>query len=740
MHDADLGRVTISNDDGDVYVESTGEDSEIVLKTQKVRVLGDVYYNDLNVGFSARLDAVDETLTNRIDTLDTTQLELRGVDAGLSIRIDALDDSKAELQQVDTEVASLIASLNATDVEMKAKDTALSGRIDTLNATDVEMKAKDTALSGRIDALNATDAALKTTDASLSMRIDALNATDAKLEGVDDGLSSRIDALTNIYVNELNVTDKQLIVTDATLGSRVDALNATQYELRGNDTALGVRVSALETAKSALEQVDVDVRQLIGSLNATDATMHATDDALSSRIEVLNATDAALNATDTALSGRIDALNATDAALKTTDTELSGRISALAPSVCTPPGGYRLYFDGTKWLCTCSENWMGEMCDTKIPMTAELVKLTPSGSSQYADFFGHAVAISNDTVIIGAYKDDENGVLSGSAYVFVRSDMTWIHGQKLSPSDASGGGQKKFGNAVSISGNVAIIAAYDEDQPGAPDAGTAYVFLRSGNTWTQQQKLLPMDVMAYTYFGSSVAVSGDSVFITSGMCTSCRSQTGAVYIFMREEIAWSQRQKLTFSGTDGFGSSISVSGDTVVIGAPGEHSKDGAAYVFVRVGASWILQQKLQASNGTSGAQFGISVAVSGDTAMIGANLDSINAYRAGSVYIFVRSEMTWTLQQKLLPHDEVYEGRFGGLVAISEDRGIVSAWSSPAASAYVYVRSGTNWTQQGKLIPSDGKKYFAANAYAVAIAMSDGHVVVGLPDNHVRGNAYVFK
>ena len=119
MHDADLGRVTISNDDGDVYVESTGEDSEIVLKTQKVRVLGDVYYNDLTVGFSARLDAVDEALTNQIDTLDATQLEFRGADAGLSSRIDALDDSKAELQRVDTEVAAVIASLNTMGEELK---------------------------------------------------------------------------------------------------------------------------------------------------------------------------------------------------------------------------------------------------------------------------------------------------------------------------------------------------------------------------------------------------------------------------------------------------------------------------------------------------------------------------------------------------------------------------------------------------------------------------------------------
>ena len=635
--DSTVRRVTVSNDDGDVYVETSGASAEIVLKSAKVRVDGDVHCYDGDVGIPQRVD-------------------------GLAV-----------------------------------KDTALSGRIDALNATDAELKNKDITLSERIDALNATDAELKTKDAELSVHVASLNATDAALKGVDEGLSSRIDALVNVYIHELNLTDKQLVVTDATLGSRVDTLNATQYELKGADAGLSIRIDALNDSKAEFQRVDNEVAALIASLNATDVEMKAKD------------------------------------------TELSGQIDTLTPSVCMPPGGYRLHFDGNKWLCACSENWMGEMCDTTIPMTAEVVKLTQSGSSQYADFFGHAVAISSDTVIVGAPKDHENGNSSGSAYVFVRSGMTWIQSQKLSPSDASGGGGKKFGNAVSISGNVAIIAAYDEDQPGAPSAGAAYVLLRSFNTWTQQQKLLPRDVMAYAYFGASVAVSGDSVFITSGTCTSCLSQAGAVYVFLNEEGAFVQRQKLTYSGAHGFGSSISVSGDTVIIGAPGEHSKDGAAYVFVLVGASWTLQQKLQASNGTSGAQFGISVAVSGDTAMVGANLDSINAYRAGSVHVFVRSEGTWTLQQQLSPPDQVYEGRFGGLVAISGDKGVVSAWSSPSASAYIYVRSGTNWTQQGKLMPSDGKRYFVANAYAVAIAMSDDSAVVGLPDNHVRGNAYIF-
>ena len=183
--DDTLRRVTLENDEGDVYVESTGTYSEIVLKSQKVRVDGDVYCYDGAEGISQRVDG----LKTQLDAFNVTELNIK-----------------------DTELSGRLEALKTIDATLQTKDAELSGRLDALNTTDAELKT-------RLDALNATDVELRTKDTELSGRIDTLNATDAVLKGVDDGLSSRIDALTNIYVNELNVTDKQLIVTDATLGN-----------------------------------------------------------------------------------------------------------------------------------------------------------------------------------------------------------------------------------------------------------------------------------------------------------------------------------------------------------------------------------------------------------------------------------------------------------------------------------------------------------------------------------------
>jgi len=315
--DATLRRITVSNDGGDVYVESSGDGSEVVLKTEKVRVTdGDVYVGTSNVGLSAQIDALktkDDVLGERIDTLNDTQIEIRG-------DLDALETSTSgRLSNIDTTLASL-------------------------SSTDASLSATDVSLSSRIDELNATDAQLKATDETLQTHIATLNATDAALKGVDDDLSSRIDALRDIYVNELNVTDKQLIVTDATLGSRIDSLNATHNELKSADAGLLSRIDALETAHTDYDRIDDEVASLIASLNATDATMQLEDSLLSDRVDELNATNQALSAVD---------------------ASLSAQIIAMTPPKCISPGGLKLRYDGERWNCTCADGWTGATCETQ---------------------------------------------------------------------------------------------------------------------------------------------------------------------------------------------------------------------------------------------------------------------------------------------------------------------------------------------------------------------------------------
>jgi len=331
--DATLRRITVSNDDGDVYVESSGDGSEVVLKTEKVRVTdGDVYVGTSNVGLSAQIDALktkDDVLGERIDTLNDTQIEIRG-------DLDALETSTSgRLSNIDTTLTSLASA-----------DTSL---LDT-----------DASLSSRIDELNATDAQLKATDESLTTRITSLNATDTALKDVDDDLSSRIDALRDIYVNELNVTDKQLIVTDATLGSRIDSLNVTQYELKSADAALSSRIYTLESTHDEYDRIDAEVASLIDSLNATDA---------------------AIQAEDSLLSDRIDELNATSEALSAIDASLSAQIKAVTPPKCISPGGLKLRYDGERWNCTCADGWSGATCETPLAGTWKLGEVAESCDS-----------------------------------------------------------------------------------------------------------------------------------------------------------------------------------------------------------------------------------------------------------------------------------------------------------------------------------------------------------------------
>jgi len=224
----------------------------------------------------------------------------------------------------------------------------------------------------------------------------------------------------------------------------------------------------------------------------------------------------------------------------------------------------------------------------------------------------------------------------------VRSGGTWTEQQKLTASDATV--FDSFGFSVAISGDTAVAGAYGDDTPAGTDAGSAYVFVRSEGTWTEQQKLTASDAAAEDLFGGSVAISGDTVVAGAYVDdTPAGEDTGSAYVFVRSGGTWTEQQQLTASDAaadDGFGLSVAVSGDTVVAGAyldetpAGEYA--GSAYVFVRSGGAWTEQQKLTASDAAAEDEFGYSVAVSGDTVVAGAPFDSTPAGEfAGSAYVF---------------------------------------------------------------------------------------------------------
>jgi hypothetical protein len=318
-----------------------------------------------------------------------------------------------------------------------------------------------------------------------------------------------------------------------------------------------------------------------------------------------------------------------------------------------------------------------------------------AGDGAADDQFGNSVAVSGDMAVIGAYGDDG---LSGSAYVFVRADGTWSQQTKLTAADGAIG--DSFGCSVAVSGDTAVIGAYGDNDKGSM-SGSAYVFVRAaGGTWSQQAKLTADDGAEGDRFGGNVVVSGDTAVIGARYDDDNGYDSGSAYVFVRAaDGIWSKQAKLTAAdgaASDLFGKSIAVSGDTAVITAYYDDDKgdaSGSTYVFVRaVNGTWNQQAKLTAADGNVDDMFGISVAVSGNTAVIGARDDDDKGDDSGSAYVFIRAANgTWSQQSKLTADDGAAYDSFGGSVAVSGDTAVIGAIGDNdkgdffSGSAYVF-------------------------------------------------------
>ena len=462
----------------------------------------------------------------------------------------------------------------------------------------------------------------------------------------------------------------------------------------------------------------------------------------------------------------------------------------------------------------------GNQADNSAPDAGAVYVFVRSGStwSQQAylkasntgvgDFFGGAVSIFGETLVVGAVNEssaatglngnqgDNSSYSSGAVYVFVRNGVTWTQQAYVKAANTGDGDQ--FGSGVSISADTLVVGAFLESSAAtgvngsqsdnsAFGAGAAYVFVRSGGIWSQQAYLKASNTDAGDFFGRAVSISGETVVIgarfESSMATAVNGdetddsapETGAAYVFVRNGGVWSQRAYLKASNGergDGFGSSVAISGGTVVVGAPREsgsstgvngdqsdnrYSDAGAAYVFVQSGATWVQQAYLKASNTWERSRFGTAVAIAGETVIIGAdgepgasrlvNGDQTDrsAEGAGAGYIFVRSGTMWTQQAyvKASNTEEVYgPDYFGAAVAISGDTVVVGAWGEDSTATgvngneadtsaklsgavYVFIRSGMGWSQQAYLKASNTE---ADDQFGYAVAIDGETIVVGAP------------
>jgi hypothetical protein len=417
-------------------------------------------------------------------------------------------------------------------------------------------------------------------------------------------------------------------------------------------------------------------------------------------------------------------------------------------------------------------------------------------NTPYANQFGYAVAASGDIMVIGApfetslssgvngnQTNGQNAQI-GAAYVFVRNGTNWVQEAYLKASNNVLGLAHQFGTSVSISGNTIVVGAPaeyggsagvngDQFDFSVPNSGAAYVFVRSGTNWSQQAYLKASNTGNGDNFGKAVSISGDTIIVgaynedsnatgVNGVQTNnLTGNSGAAYVFVRSGTNWSQQAYLKASNTalaDYFGYSVSVFGDTAVVGAWGEssiNSDSGAAYIFARSGTNWSQQAYLRASNaGSAGAnnEFGFAVSVAGNIVVVGApyesssatgvngNQTNINAFSSGAVYVFARDGATWTQEAYLKASNTGNNDYFGTSVFLSGDTLAVGAsgedsnaigiggdgsnnLTASSGAAYVFTRKGSLWSQQAYVKPSNTD---TNDQFGIAVAMSGDTLVVG--------------
>ena len=392
----------------------------------------------------------------------------------------------------------------------------------------------------------------------------------------------------------------------------------------------------------------------------------------------------------------------------------------------------------------------------------EIRRFSPSASDNV--LFGGAVSISGDTAIVG--RDMYNR--RGSAYIFRRnSSGAWSQAQEISAGDGSS--RDLFGYSVAISGDAAIVGAFGVDR----GAGAAYIFEKnSDGTWAQTQRLTADTGITVVYaparqpangksgplaatsnsergdgdwYGVSVAISGDTAMagVPLGGLLTQRVVAGKVYVYEKNsEGEWMRAAVLTASdGAEGdyFGGSVTIQGDTAVIGAYKDDGERGSAYVFEKNSSgAWTQTQKLTAGDRDPSDSFGGSAAISGNTIIVGADEYNFNRdHGAGAAYVFEKnSSGVWAQTQKLTASDAATNDYFGGSVAISGNIALIGAMrdDSRTGSAYVFKKNSSGaWAQTQKLTASDAA---AGGLFGYAAAISGTAAIVGASG----GTGYVFE
>ena len=351
------------------------------------------------------------------------------------------------------------------------------------------------------------------------------------------------------------------------------------------------------------------------------------------------------------------------------------------------------------------------------------------------DKFGEAIAIDGSTMIVGAPYEESGGSSIGAAYIYKFSGNSWVEDAKLVHSDAGNG--DNFGFSVAISGNLVIVGATGEDLNGGSNNGAAYIFANtSGNNWVEQTKIFASDTVSYETFGNAVSISGNLAVIGARSSEiSGIVRAGAAYVFANTSgNTWIEQTKVS-GGVPTInrylGHSVTIDGNVMVVGSYGDatyFSGGGAAYIYANTSANiWAEQAVITQSDQTSNDEFGNAVSLSGNLLLVGARGDDVE----GAAYIFANtSGNTWVEQAKLEPSDGEQGDVFGYSVVLSGNLAVIGAYQNSelgtdAGAVYYFTSSANVWTEQEKFVAGDG---MIDDSFGYSVGLSGNLVVVGVP------------
>jgi uncharacterized repeat protein (TIGR01451 family) len=358
-------------------------------------------------------------------------------------------------------------------------------------------------------------------------------------------------------------------------------------------------------------------------------------------------------------------------------------------------------------------------------------------------WFGAAIGLEDDTLLVGVAGERYHSQL-GVVHVFTRAGGSWSDIRRIAPLVPDPHGAFATSIAVAISGSTAVVGASAYDSA----SGIASIYRGGGSSWSREARVVAPGTSQHELFSSSMAMEGDTLVVGApGDDLSSGRGRGSAYVFVRTGGGWTLQQKITASDVSpvsAFGASVAVSGDTIAVSTAGRNYREVGppyttgrhVYVFVREGGVWRQQAKLTAPGSVE--SFGFALAVDGDTLVAGTPYDDRGAIDAGSAYVFVRSGSEWSLQQRLADALPVPSANAGYAVAIRGDSVFVGAPSAGIGAVLVFERTGSSWSQRGALSPADPTRVCS---FGTALAVSNDTLLVGSPRNgDGSGAAYVFE